>query len=203
MTHKTTSRRGLTLLEVVLALAILVGSYAVLSQLVGVGVKAAANGRDLTRGQLLAESVMSEIVVGILQPQSLSNMQVPTDPGWVVSSLVQPTRYQGIVQVTVIVRRVDDLSGRSEFLLTRWLRDPSLEIPVDEEEEEEDSANTDAAGTTGSAAGGGSQQGNATGGNSGFGGGNAAGNPANNAPGNAPPTPNNAQPAGGGGGRGQ
>ena len=58
-------RRGLSLLEVVLALAILSGAFVALTQLVSTGLRAAANARDLTRAQIMAETVVSEIVAGL------------------------------------------------------------------------------------------------------------------------------------------
>jgi len=56
------SRGGLTLLEVVLTLAIFVGSMAVLSQLVSTGYRAAQNSRFQTQAIIRAEAQMNEVV---------------------------------------------------------------------------------------------------------------------------------------------
>lgn len=143
MSGRDVTRHGLTLLEVVLALAILAGSFAMLGQLVGIGVRAARNGQDLTRAHLLAESVMSEIAAGIVPAEAITGVAVDTDPGWTVSAEVLPTMYDGILQITVMTRRDNDTRGRSEYYLTRWLRDPSLAIP-------EDDAATTSGGSSGS-----------------------------------------------------
>ena len=106
MTHPGRTRRSaLTLLEVVLALAILAGSFATLAQLVGLGMRAAGNSRDLTTAQLLAESMMSEITAGILPTENLNRVPMDTHPGWLVSAIVDNTPYQGILRVTVITER--------------------------------------------------------------------------------------------------
>ena len=137
------SRRALTLLEVVLAMTILVGSFAVLGQLVTIAINAAKNTRDLTRGQLLAESTMSEIGAGIVPAENLDAMPVVSNPGWRVSAVVQSTPYQGILQVSVVTQRETDLRGTSQYVLTRWMRDPRIEIPVDEFPDDQDDDDSD------------------------------------------------------------
>jgi len=131
------SRRALTLLEVVLAMTILVGSFAVLGQLVTIAINGARNTRDLTRGQLLAESTMSEIGAGIVPAETLDAMPVVSNPGWLVSAVIQSTPHQGIIQVSVITQRETDLRGTSQYVLTRWMRDPSIAIPVDEYQDDQ------------------------------------------------------------------
>ena len=57
-------RRGLSLLEVILAIAILGGALATIGQLIRVGARNAAEARDLTMAQLYAESEMNGIAAG-------------------------------------------------------------------------------------------------------------------------------------------
>ena len=161
-------RGGLTLLEVVLAVAILAGSFTMLSQLVGIGMRAAANGRDLTRAQLLAESAMSEIAAGIVQAQSTGAVTASSDPRWIVSAVTEPTIHQGIVRVIVVAEEDTNSLKRTQFVLTRWLRDPLLEIPEEEEV-------ASAASSGGSSASGGGDVGGGTGGAGGGAGGGGAG----------------------------
>ena len=144
MKTSESTARGLTLLEVVLALSILAGSFVLLTQLVSIGVHAASNGRNLTRAQLLAESIMSEISAGILPAESLNDVRVGADPEWTVSAIVQNSPHPGIVQITLITQHITDTKGRSRFLLTRWLRDPSLEIPTDDEADSDSPSDDDA-----------------------------------------------------------
>ncbi len=58
-----------SLLEVVLALAILVGAIAVTGELVRLGTLSAASARDLTQAQLICESKLAEITSGITPPR--------------------------------------------------------------------------------------------------------------------------------------
>jgi type II secretory pathway pseudopilin PulG len=204
----------LTLLEVLLALAILAGAFATLAQLAGLGMRAAGNSRDLTQAQLLADSVMSEIAAGIIPAESINGLPLDTNPGWVASVVVESALQQGMLRVTVITER-DVASYRSvRYELSRWIRDPNLPLPTEEEEEESTSSSGSSSSTssggnnsgTGGGAGGGAGGGGAGGGGrgGGAGGGGAGGggnrnNPAGNAGrGNAPTGP---APSGGGAGR--
>ncbi len=72
-------RRGISLLEVMLAIAILGGSMAVIVQMVHTGSRAAIRARELTQAQIHAESVMSQIVSGVVLPQTASRSQLLID----------------------------------------------------------------------------------------------------------------------------
>lgn len=63
MKARVPHRRGVTLYEVVLSLAILLGSMVVLGQLVSTGSRAAVQARLRTQATLLCESKMSEAVL--------------------------------------------------------------------------------------------------------------------------------------------
>jgi prepilin-type N-terminal cleavage/methylation domain-containing protein len=131
MRRSAAAHCGLTLLEVVLALAILAGSATVLSQLVGLSMRAASNGRDLTQAQLLAESIMSEIAAGITRAETFTETRLPNDPDWLASAYVEPAQQPGMIRLTIVVRR-DTLSLRAaRYQLVRWLRDPNLALPVE------------------------------------------------------------------------
>ena len=56
--------RGLSLLEVILAIAILGGALVTIGQLIRIGARSAAEARDLTMAQLYAESEMNGIAAG-------------------------------------------------------------------------------------------------------------------------------------------
>ena len=161
-------QQGLSLLEVVLALAILAGSFAILAQLVGIGLRAAGNARDLTQAQILAESMMSEISAGIVDPASISNQAIETNPGWYVSAYTQATSVQGLLQVQLVIERTIDFGRPARFELTRLIRDPSLAIPTDEETSSSSSSSSTRSSSTGSSTstGGTATGGTATGGTS-------------------------------------
>ena len=119
--------------------------------------RAAGNGRDLAQAQLLADSVMSEIVAGVIPPQPLD--QVPHDmyPGWLVSTAFDTTVHQGILRVTVLVERDSASARRPQYQLSRCIRDPTIPPPVDPAAAASTSATGSTSSSTGSSTGGGSQ----------------------------------------------
>ncbi len=137
----TANRRGLTLLEVILALAILAGAVAVLSQLSWSGLENARLAGDTIAAQLMAESLMAELIAGIHPLESMHDQPVEfltfdwqqppaaeSDPGrWLATIDVSPAPMDGMLRVAVTVR--DGLSsGRAaESSLVRWRIDPNRE----------------------------------------------------------------------------
>ena len=144
------SHRGISLLEVVLALSILAGSFAVLAQLVGLGLRAAGHGRDLTQAHVITESTMAEIAAGITQPSGLNNVIVDSNPEWRVSAYTTATNVSGMIQVTVVAERTHDMGRPAVFELTRWMRDPNLELPTESASSTSANAGNSAASGTGS-----------------------------------------------------
>ncbi len=194
-TMRTHPRRsGFSLLEVVLALAILAAAFAVLGQLTSVGVRAAIEAHDIASAETVADTIMSEILAGILPPDPVIQSPVTTDPQWVYSVALEPTPHLGTLNLVVLVEHVSPTRRRSRFQLARWIRDPSLEIPADEpntdaSEESSDNASTsesDAA--TGGAAG--PTPAGGRGGGRGGGGQGGGGQGGRGQGGDAPPPPN-------------
>ncbi|MCC7087063.1 MAG: hypothetical protein IT427_18845 [Pirellulales bacterium] len=136
--------RGLTLLEVILSLAILAGSVAVLGELMRTGMLSASDARDTTRAEIYASSIMSQVVAGALPLSSVSNASVSDDPNFVYSMTTGPVSagQQGLLQVQVTVTRAIAPQKRPvEFSLTRWIVDPEMEFNLASQAQ----ANTDAA----------------------------------------------------------
>jgi type II secretory pathway pseudopilin PulG len=127
--NKMRTRRvhaGLSLLEVILAIAILGGSIAVIGELVRLGVRQAEEARELTTAQLLCESKIEEIAAGAATTDSVSNSPCETDPRWQYSVTVSQID-QTLLEVRVTVEQVE--SARLQPLsvsLVRWMVNPSL-----------------------------------------------------------------------------
>jgi type II secretion system protein I len=137
-------RQGFSLLEVILALAILVGAIAVLGELVRLGTRSAAAARDLSAAQLLCESKMSEVAAAEALPEPVSDASFGSDfaaaDEWVYSLGIDPLADAGLHRVTVTVIQVPADGERPiEFLLVRWLRDPSY-LPEESEAAEPEAA---------------------------------------------------------------
>ena len=146
------ARRGLTLLEVMLALAILAGALAAINELSGMGSRSASRARDLTEAALICESKLAEITSGVYEPEPLANVPVEPDSPWLLSvelqsvGMVGAANIEGLAAVRVTVRQ-DPLRfpWPVEFSLVRWIADPGLELPEETAAEPEASTAGEAA----------------------------------------------------------
>lgn len=131
-------RGGLSLLEVVLAIAILGGAMVMLSNLSQIGGRHATAAVDITKAQMYCESVISEIAVGNIPPQATDATPIEVDPEWLYSVDVQTMELEGLLSVRVSVQHIEDTS-RDPVLatLTRWMIDPELNLTELAEQQEE------------------------------------------------------------------
>lgn len=140
------ARGGFSLLEMLLALTILGGSLAVLSQIADTGVSSAREARGLSAARMLAQSKLSELLLDSMSgvaPQSVMTTPLEpfetnsTDP-WVYSVDVQPGQLDGLLVVRVTVEAINPDGGPSlaNYSLVRWMIDPALGLEEAELEEE-------------------------------------------------------------------
>jgi type II secretion system protein I len=125
----STSRRGLSLLEVMLALAILGGALAAIGELMRIGARNAEIARDLTTAQLICESTIAELQLGFIPMQSVGPIQV-TDlqyqQEWLYSIKVEPIDQDGLSSVWVGIEQNPEIFSRPvSFAATRWMVDPA------------------------------------------------------------------------------
>ena len=119
-------RHGLSLLEVMLAIAILGGAIAVIGEMVRLGVRQAEEARDLTTAQLLCESKMEELASGAAQAQSVTSAPCESDPEWVYTVALSQLDDQALMEVRVTIEPAQ--SNRSQplsFSLVRWIENPA------------------------------------------------------------------------------
>jgi prepilin-type N-terminal cleavage/methylation domain-containing protein len=125
MSHSST-RAGFSLLEVLLATAILLACAIVLGELATIGSRNARAAQDLGKAQILCETVMNEIAAGITPLEPLEGVPTEGEPGWMVSVDVQPVAHApGLTAVRVTVSQDPDTLDRQRprrFTLVRWLR---------------------------------------------------------------------------------
>lgn len=120
---------GFTLLEVVIAVAVLLGAITALFQLINVGHRSSIQSKLRSDAVLIAETKMNEAVGGIIEMQSSSEEELEDYPGWLWSLTVDDAGLDGLLQVTVTVRRdTTDVSAEHEYSMTRLLRDPQMFI---------------------------------------------------------------------------
>jgi general secretion pathway protein I len=148
-------RSGFSLLEVMLAIAILGGALVVIGQLIRIGSQSAAFARDQTTAQIYCESKLNEVAAGLVQPQSTGPATLETDPDWQYFIEVGQTNQDGLLSVMVKVEQDPSTHSRPiTFSLTRWMIDPT-KVPVSTSTTGTGSATgTTSSSPTGSAAGG-------------------------------------------------
>ncbi|MCA9063255.1 MAG: type II secretion system minor pseudopilin GspI [Planctomycetaceae bacterium] len=139
--HGRPLRRGVTLLEVLISLAIFVGSLAAILQLLSIGNRARVATRLETEAMLRCESKMSEIVAGVVPATTTTDQPFDDDPDgeWKWSASVAETATTGLLQVDVSVEFYPggaNVASVSETL-SRYLRDPQLFIDAALAESEE------------------------------------------------------------------
>ncbi len=151
------SKRGFTLIEVILALTVLAVSLAMLGQLVSLGFQNAQQAQGLTEAQMIAETIMEEIALGLIPPDpvtdmnvtmtsDLSTLAVEQDAPWLYSINWEPAPVDGLIMVAVQVRRAGAQSAaeNDSFQIVRWMRDP--ELAVEELPDSSDGAPTELGG---------------------------------------------------------
>lgn len=120
---------GFTLLEVVIAVAVLLGAITVLFQLINVGHRSSIQSKLRSDAVLIAETKMNEAVGGVIEMQSTSEAELEDYPDWLWSLTVEDAGLDGLLQVTVTVRRdTTDVTVAHEYSMTRLIRDPQMFI---------------------------------------------------------------------------
>ncbi len=153
--HRTQRRSGFSLLEIMLALAILGGSLAIIAQIADSGVDAAREARDLSLARILCQAKLSEVLLNATLGQTPQPIfEAPAEPfdsssttNFSYTVEVQPASMDGLLMLRVSAVAADG-SGRpiATYALDRWMIDPAMGLV--EAEMEEEAAKEEAAGTS-------------------------------------------------------
>lgn len=121
-------RRGLTIYEVFLALTLLLGSLAVLSQHVATGARAGVRGRLQTQAALVAETKLAEVLAGVEPMSAASGAAVPeAGAGWTWSLEVTAGPQEDLLDLAVTASHASNVGGTdATFTLRRLVRDPQV-----------------------------------------------------------------------------
>ena len=154
MSRRHPARQGFSLLEILLALALLGGALAILSQIAYTGVSAAREARDLSMARLLAQTKLSEVLLNATAgqnpvpvfEQAAEAFDSQSTTAFSYSVEVQPAPLDGMLVIRVSTTGVDGNGAQiAKYTLDRWMIDPALAL--DELELEEEAAREEAAGT--------------------------------------------------------
>ena len=124
-------RRGLSLLEVIVAASILGLAMAVLTNFVHLGAMNASQSKWISEAQILCDTKMAEISAGVLPLQNNGGSTIPEDPQWIYSVEVQSSNIDGLLSVTVTVQRAD--AGSTILMpvtLMRLMPDPDYQPEI-------------------------------------------------------------------------
>ena len=130
-----------TLLEVILALAILAGAIAVLGEVMSIAGRSAADAQAEAQAHLLAGSVMDEILTGMIDFNSQTRQSLETDSAipWVYSATLGDTTLDGLTSVEVLVEQDIEKQFRPvKYRLLRWYSTESDEDGSEEDGSEEE-----------------------------------------------------------------
>jgi general secretion pathway protein I len=124
-------RSGLTLLEVLIALAIFMVAMTAISRLVSTGSRAATEAQLEADAALRAETVLNEALAGVHPLQASQGNAFEDDPNWEWSMAVVEGPHIDLLQVDVTVaRKIEgDVAGGTSYhavTLTRLVRNPQL-----------------------------------------------------------------------------
>ncbi len=115
-------REGFSLLEILIATAILLAAIAVLGQLAQLGLRNATEASKFARAQQLCQNKLEAIVLRIEAAESAEDVPLDEAPNWLYAIEIEPVERDGMVAVRVSVK--EDLPEQSrpvEFSLVRWL----------------------------------------------------------------------------------
>lgn len=119
-------RRGLSLLEVLLAIAILGGSLAAIGGLVRIGILSALQTRLRSEANILCDTKMAELSAGVLELREFSLTPIQNEPGWVYSVGVESSNEVGLLYVTVTVGQSESVDPM-EVTINRFMPDPEYD----------------------------------------------------------------------------
>ena len=127
-------RNGLSLLEVILAIAILGGAIAIILELVNLGMRSAQAARLRSEANLLCDTKMAEISAGVLELKTYSPTPIPDNPDWLFSCNVQESSYLGLLVVTMSVQQAN-VEDPASIQIVRYVPDPDYDPAAEEPSE--------------------------------------------------------------------
>jgi prepilin-type N-terminal cleavage/methylation domain-containing protein len=152
---------GFTLLEIILSLAILAGALAALGEVMRLADRNAQMVRDESQAQILASSVMDELLSGSRAPTTVNQaaFDYNTDPPWVYSIALDQTPYVELVLARVRVeQQLPPEQQPAHFELVRWFPNPDY-VATDTSQQSTSSSSSSSSSSSGSGSSGAGAQG--------------------------------------------
>ena len=119
------SRDGFSLLEVVLATAVLLGCVIVLSHIAFVGRSHMESADQLSIAQLACQTRLNEMLSGAAPIQPVAGEPIAELPGWSLSVAASSAPQPGLVELRVTAAKAATATGQGaagkQFTLVRWI----------------------------------------------------------------------------------
>lgn len=143
--------RGLTLVEILLAIVILGGVLTILGEVARQGFHSAGEARDTTQAELICESLMGMLRAGLIPLETQTEIPLDSDypdtnafrahntgeERWYYSVDVFATDTEGLLEVAITVRENLPENQRPIMCrLIRWMIDPDFLTQMEEEMDE-------------------------------------------------------------------
>ena len=133
-----------TLLEIILALAILAGSLVALGEVMRLADQTAMLTEGETQAQIMAASLMDELLCGSRELSDVDQemLELDADPPWVYSIATESTDLDQLIAVRIRVeQKVDPRLQPAYFEITRWMPNPDY-TPAATTDDSESSTST-------------------------------------------------------------
>jgi prepilin-type N-terminal cleavage/methylation domain-containing protein len=120
------ARRGLSLLEVLVALAIFLFSLIVVGRLVVMGADTALDVQYQSQAAQLCQSKMAEVMAGVVPLNPQNEVPFDEDPEWTWTLDCEQNNIAGLWNVTVKVSHLRGPGFKNECSLNQMMLDPSI-----------------------------------------------------------------------------
>jgi len=121
--------RGISLFEVVLALAIFLGAITVITQILRTGSRAAMLAQLESEATLICEQRMNEVVAGVQPLQNANKVPLDGKSGWTWSLTIQEAGIPNLLQLEVLVEHTSQNAvGNVSCSMARFLRNPQIYV---------------------------------------------------------------------------
>ena len=125
--RRDTFRHGMTLLEVVIALALFFAAMAAISEILHIGSVASVKAQMRADASLLGESKLNEVIAGIVPLTSVEQQTFENAPQWTWSLAVEDDTDVSIKRLMLTVNHLDSAGQTDhEIQFARLLRDPAI-----------------------------------------------------------------------------
>jgi general secretion pathway protein I len=122
------SRRGLSLLEVLLSVAILGMALVAIGQLVKLGYQSATDAKLQTEAYIICDAKMAEVVAGVLPLESAGAQAVEENPDWSFAVEVNSSDRMGLLRVRVRVEQSENITSYPiSYSIDRFVPDPDYD----------------------------------------------------------------------------